>query len=241
MKCEKCGSEYPSQYYFETPTICRECFKNMSDEEKQFYLARYAPYPAEEWEIRIGFGKRFLAFFIDSLIITIIILFVYNATGFFDSATIFAEEIKEFATNPLAFEEVLEEFFEDNLSNFYFAYIISLAFFSLEIMVGASLGKLILGIQIADSNRRPASAAKLLKRYLIKHLVSIVSIVWLLTRISFINSFSSIVGVTIFIGYFFALSQKKQTFQDMIAGTAVFDKRDIINENINEEINQNVN
>ena len=34
MKCERCGKDYPSQYYFKTKTVCRECFARLSDEEK---------------------------------------------------------------------------------------------------------------------------------------------------------------------------------------------------------------
>lgn len=35
MKCEKCGRDYPSVYYFKTDTVCSECFKKMTDEEQQ--------------------------------------------------------------------------------------------------------------------------------------------------------------------------------------------------------------
>ena len=34
MKCERCGKEYPSHYYFKTDDICLECFSEMSAEEK---------------------------------------------------------------------------------------------------------------------------------------------------------------------------------------------------------------
>lgn len=35
MKCERCGNEYPSEYYFKTKTICRECFDKLAPEEQQ--------------------------------------------------------------------------------------------------------------------------------------------------------------------------------------------------------------
>lgn len=35
MKCEKCGKEYPSHYYFKTDQICTECFEKLDDEEKK--------------------------------------------------------------------------------------------------------------------------------------------------------------------------------------------------------------
>lgn len=34
MRCEKCGREHPSRYYFETDTVCVECFKKLSIEEQ---------------------------------------------------------------------------------------------------------------------------------------------------------------------------------------------------------------
>jgi hypothetical protein len=35
MKCEKCGQDFPSVYYFNTDTICTDCFKKMTPEEQQ--------------------------------------------------------------------------------------------------------------------------------------------------------------------------------------------------------------
>lgn len=34
MKCERCGQEYPSSYYFRTKTICKECFEKLPLEEQ---------------------------------------------------------------------------------------------------------------------------------------------------------------------------------------------------------------
>jgi uncharacterized protein YbjQ (UPF0145 family) len=35
MKCERCGNEYPSEYYFKTKTVCRECFDKLTPEEQE--------------------------------------------------------------------------------------------------------------------------------------------------------------------------------------------------------------
>lgn len=35
MKCARCGNEYPSEYYFKTTTICRECFDKLTPEEQE--------------------------------------------------------------------------------------------------------------------------------------------------------------------------------------------------------------
>ena len=34
MKCEKCDKEYPSEHYFATESVCRECFAKMTAEER---------------------------------------------------------------------------------------------------------------------------------------------------------------------------------------------------------------
>ena len=35
MKCEKCGQDFPSVYYFKTDTVCSDCFKKLTPEEQQ--------------------------------------------------------------------------------------------------------------------------------------------------------------------------------------------------------------
>jgi uncharacterized protein YbjQ (UPF0145 family) len=35
MKCERCGNDHPSEYYFKTKTICRECFDKLTPEEQE--------------------------------------------------------------------------------------------------------------------------------------------------------------------------------------------------------------
>lgn len=34
MRCKFCNTEFPSEYYFKAPEICRECFDKMSPEER---------------------------------------------------------------------------------------------------------------------------------------------------------------------------------------------------------------
>ena len=35
MKCERCGRDFPSYYYFKTDSICRECYAKMNPEEQK--------------------------------------------------------------------------------------------------------------------------------------------------------------------------------------------------------------
>lgn len=34
MRCEKCGKEYPSKYYFITDTLCQTCFELLGESEQ---------------------------------------------------------------------------------------------------------------------------------------------------------------------------------------------------------------
>jgi uncharacterized protein YbjQ (UPF0145 family) len=34
MRCERCGREYPSHYYFKTDAVCLECFTGLGDAER---------------------------------------------------------------------------------------------------------------------------------------------------------------------------------------------------------------
>ncbi len=38
MLCKKCNREFPSEYYFKAPGVCRECFDTMSPVERQAAL-----------------------------------------------------------------------------------------------------------------------------------------------------------------------------------------------------------
>ncbi|MCK5742820.1 MAG: hypothetical protein KAH48_11415, partial [Chlorobi bacterium] len=87
MKCIKCGSEYPSSYYFATQEVCKECFENLSGEEQKElldlesfnYPTDYSAYPG-----RVGFGLRFAAHLIDFVILSVIMFIAIVYTGVID-------------------------------------------------------------------------------------------------------------------------------------------------------------
>ncbi len=35
MRCERCGTDYPSDYYFKTRSLCNNCYQKLSSEEKR--------------------------------------------------------------------------------------------------------------------------------------------------------------------------------------------------------------
>ena len=44
MKCEKCGIDYPSKYWFSISSICTECYKKLPTEEKRKLEVEYKEY-----------------------------------------------------------------------------------------------------------------------------------------------------------------------------------------------------
>jgi uncharacterized protein YbjQ (UPF0145 family) len=40
MKCEKCGKDYPSHYYFKTDTVCISCFENLDEAQQREAVKR---------------------------------------------------------------------------------------------------------------------------------------------------------------------------------------------------------
>lgn len=48
FKCTKCGTEYPSKYYFIANSICKDCFCKLGEDEKQKFLASFDNFSAEE-------------------------------------------------------------------------------------------------------------------------------------------------------------------------------------------------
>lgn len=42
MRCERCGTEYPSRYYFKVGNICKECFDKMNPVEQKTVRSDWA-------------------------------------------------------------------------------------------------------------------------------------------------------------------------------------------------------
>lgn len=223
MLCEKCQNDYPSNYYFATPTICKSCFSKLPPDEQNELASIYDEFKTEQAiELRVNFSKRFLASFIDVLILFAILIAFYKFVGFFDSYFNFIQEIKDIANDTQAIKELQEEFFKSNAINFAFPGIIYLFYFLSEAIGGISLGKYLLGLKIGNLSGEKASTKSLWIRYLVKNSSGIMTILWLITQVSLFNLFNSVLGLTLFFGFFLILGRNRQNLQDMIAKTAVY-------------------
>lgn len=221
--CERCGKSYPSLFYFATPTICKHCFEQLPSEEKQVLQKLSDEFlSTQSIAMRIGFGKRFLSAFIDSLVIITILIVVYKFNGFIENYLNFLNEIRGYATDQATIIALQNEFFRDNKLNFLYPSILSLIYYFSEILWGASLGKYILGLKIANSNGKFAHTSTLFTRYVVKNSTSIIGILWITTNFSFLNTLNSLVGLVILFGFLLILTRNRQDLQDIIAKTAVF-------------------
>jgi len=171
------------------------------------------------YEYRVGFGRRLFAFILDYLIYTLIFLVALVLSGKINDVVNIA------SMGTLDINEITEI----SKSILPLALIVSLIYYSLEAFIGATLGKLTLGIKIGNLNRENATINQLLLRYSIKNINVLLSLIGLIPALSFLNSIGSLLGIIVFIGYFFIFSEKKQALHDKIANTAVYYKDEIIN------------
>jgi uncharacterized RDD family membrane protein YckC len=144
--------------------------------------------------------------------------------GFIDAYKDFMMQAQQYAQDKEAMSEYAKEFFKPYMQDFYFMYFLVLVYFSLEFIVGASLGKLILGIRIAGNDMKPASFGNLIYRYLLKHSFSLIALIGMITGIEVLGTVGMLVGLVVFIGLFFVLSHNRLSFHDMLAKTAVYNK-----------------
>jgi uncharacterized RDD family membrane protein YckC len=218
MKCEKCNNEYPSQYYFTTPTVCNDCFNKLSPEEKQFHYEQAHNYTSiSPYADRAGFGVRLGAFVIDIVIYSIIFIVAVFASGIvneFDFTSFMA------FSNPALIEDFTNRILPLSL-------IITFIYFSMEIFLAATPGKMILGLVIANDDKTKASLLTLFIRFLLKHVDFVISVFVFLTSLKALNFLGTFLWLVIFVGCFFVLAEKRQSFHDMLANTAVYRKEDI--------------
>jgi uncharacterized RDD family membrane protein YckC len=102
--------------------------------------------------------------------------------------------------------------------------VIGAVYFLIEGFTGYTLGKLILGIRIANADGTAASVPTLLGRYLVKNCNYVLSLVGFVTGMHVLVTLGRLGGLIIFVGCFFTLGAAKQAFHDMLMKTAVYPK-----------------
>ncbi len=233
MKCKKCGNEYPSKYYFATDDICKECFAKLPIEEKEALRDQIIVYNEENiYDKRVMFGKRFVATLIDVLFYAAINIAVLWYMGYFQATKMLGQEIEEAGGNSKLAQMAIKDFFASQKSTLILGQLIPLLYFSLELFIAASIGKLIMGMRIAKDDASQADIGTLTTRYLVKNLSGIVALIGLVAGLNFLLfPISPIIIFILLIGYFFILGKKRQGFHDMFSKTAVYMKEDLTYDN----------
>lgn len=233
MKCERCGHEYPSKYYFATNTICKECFAKLSIEEKEALKDQIIIYTEEnKYEKRVSFGRRLAATLIDVIIYAIINIGVLWYMGYFKAAELMGREISDAAGDPELAKMAVNDFLDSQKSTLILGQLIPLLYFSLELFIAASIGKLIMNIRIAKDDQTEADMSSLLTRYLLKNLSGLIALIGLVGGLNMLLfNISPIIIFILLIGYFFILGKRRQGFHDMFSKTAVYMKDDVITGN----------
>ncbi|MDG1476928.1 MAG: RDD family protein [Vicingaceae bacterium] len=171
-----------------------------------------------------NYGRRFGAYMLDLLISLVFGGFIATFVGEDLALTFFAEQLTEvdgamtmFANSDMDIEAFM-------LKTFGYSAAVSLlvvVFFIMEGALGQSPGKMLLQIVNTNTDGAKADAGSLWLRAALKYGSTLLSLIGGIASVAFIGTIGSFLGLVIFIGFFFAFGDKKQTIHDMIAKTVV--------------------
>ncbi len=182
--------------------------------------------------LRVGFGKRALAFVID----TLIVLTLSTAVGIIAVATeaqvpdVVAAQLEGIFKlyTELGIDGGAIRFMESMFGGMLVASLaLGVIYPLIEGVTGASPGKRILSICVATPDGREAGQRIYLRRYVVKNLGKILTVLALVPTLGLLGTISTLYDVVFFLGCFIALGSTRLTLHDMIAQTAVFHRSDI--------------
>ena len=178
-------------------------------------------------ENRIGFGPRLGAYVIDIVFVWILSTVISRVASTWMLVQAQTRVNELMASNPVIAGMYTGEMLDMLVSVTRISLIIVFArllYFSTEIFLGASVGKLLLGLKIANVDGGNATVGELVVRYLLKHISKVCTILALLCIPVVFNFMGSLFGFVIFIGCFFAAGDKHQALHDMMCRTIVVKK-----------------
>lgn len=171
---------------------------------------------------RIGFGKRFGALLLDCLLIGVGSFFLGSTIG--GLLGIAAGGMAGSGDESAATSAAIGGAIGAAIGFVAAAALIGTVYFLIEGFTGFTLGKLMLGIRVANEDGSQAPVGTLLGRYAIKNINYILSVAAAVTGIGLLSTLGGIGGLIVFVGCFMALGAKKQALHDQIMHTAVFPK-----------------
>ncbi len=191
----------------------------------------------KENQQRIGFGTRFFAYLLDTLIIVVLEFPLFYLLLFLGASAGGAIGAGAGSMQGEAGATVVGGIFGAVIGSFGVALVGMLGFiplyFALEIFKGYTPGKYLLGIKIYDENRQIPTRKAATWRFALK------SSYFILLTLSFLMLFivpvlyfilgmaAFVIGSITVLGYFAALGAKKQALHDRWSRTAVYRRIDI--------------
>lgn len=177
---------------------------------------------------RIGFGPRLGAFIIDSFIITILAsilmaLFMEATFSAFINGQLTEAIMNSSGSSQFTPQEAYDEMMRVSLFIAHF----STLYMIIEAFLGATPGKMLLGIKIGTQDGKAGDIWLYFPRFAIKNGSVLLELAGRITGIGLFNSIAGLLGMVIFFGCFFVLGEKRQALHDTIAKTAVFRKNDL--------------
>ena len=177
-------------------------------------------------EQRIGFGPRLGALLIDCILVGVLVAVLGGTIGgmFGAAAGGAGAALSSGGGSDAQAAAAMGGMFGAIAGMIIAAAVLGLAYFLIEGFTGYTLGKLLLGMRIANADGTQAQVSKLLARWAVKNNNSIFSILAVATGVHAFRPLGSLGGLVIFVGCFLALGASKQALHDRICDTAVWPK-----------------
>jgi uncharacterized RDD family membrane protein YckC len=178
-------------------------------------------------EQRVGFGPRLGAWLLDCVIVVVLAVVGGSTIGTMlglSSGAALATAMGAGADSLAVASAAIGGMFGAIFGFVIATALIGVLYFLIEGFTGFTLGKLMLGIRVANADGTAAGIGTLLGRYAIKNCSFILSILSVVTGMAVLRTIGNLGGLAVFVGCFFTLGMKKQAFHDMIVSTAVYPK-----------------
>jgi uncharacterized RDD family membrane protein YckC len=181
--------------------------------------------------VRVGFGPRFGAALIDAVVVWALGMLLSGLV-----AGIFPDYVQEVIhrsqakMDPKVAQQMafMVGFMQSMARWAAGAIFVGVLYGLIEGFTGRALGKLLLGLRIADADGRAASIPRLLGRMAIKQSGQLLGLVAMVTGVYAIAQVSQAPGWVILIGFLLVLGKKRQSLHDMATKTAVYRNTDVI-------------
>ncbi len=177
---------------------------------------------------RIGFGKRAAAYLIDILaagILSVILMTVIRSMNL--SLPMIDKEELQSLRDLYSFLGISGGLVNEAITMLSILSVTSvtatIAYTLIEGLTGASPGKRVMRIYIANADGSKASSSVWIQRWAVKNSNAIAGFIALVPTLKFFDVVSTLMGIVIFIGCFLVLQISRQALHDRIAGTAVYD------------------